>query len=228
MIFRQLFDADTCTYTYLIADSTTKRGIIVDSVLEQFERDLNLIKELGIELVYSLDTHVHADHITAAAKLRQATGCKIAYSAMSKVTAADELINDNQVIEIDGLKLKALATPGHTDCSMCYLVNNELLLTGDTLLIRGCGRTDFQQGNAAGLYENVTKKLFTLPDSTKVYPAHNYQGMTMSTIGEEKAHNPRFVGKTKAEFIELMNNLNMPKPRRMDEAVPANLQCGVI
>lgn len=226
MIFRQLFDAETFTYTYLIADAESKRGIIIDSVSERFDRDLKLIQELGIKLVYSLDTHVHADHITAAAKLRDATGCKIAYSSASKVECADELLGDEQILKIDGIQVKALATPGHTDCSMCFLVNNELILTGDALFIRGCGRTDFQQGCAATLYDNIHNKLFTLANSVKVYPGHDYQGMTMSTIGEEKNYNPRFVGKTKEEFIELMNNLNLPNPKRIDESVPANLKCG--
>jgi len=228
MIFRQLFDRDSCTYTYLIADSNSRRGVIVDPVLEYFERDSQLIKDLNIELVYVLETHVHADHITAAAKLRESTHCKIAYSNASKVECANELLSDGQIIEIDDLRIKSLTCPGHTTCSMSFLINDALVLTGDTLFIRGCGRSDFQQGDAATLYESITQKLFTLDGSTLVYPGHDYNGMLVSTIEEEKRCNPRLAGKTKEEFINLMDNLNLPDPRRINEAVPANLRCGAI
>lgn len=228
MIFRQLFDQDTWTYTYLIADSETKKAILVDSVLEQVERDLKLIRELGLTLVYCLETHVHADHITGTGKLRELTGCSGIVPEFAQVSCADRHIKDSESLQLGEITIKAIATPGHTDSHTAYLVNGTHLLTGDSLFIRGCGRTDFQSGDAGTLYDVVTQKLFTLPDDTLVYPGHDYRGHTVSTIIEEKQYNPRFVGRDRANFIQFMNNLNLPDPHKIMEAVPANERCGNI
>jgi sulfur dioxygenase len=228
MLLRQLFDHNTSTYTYLIADLTTKQAVLVDPVLEQVERDLKLIKELGLTLHYCLETHIHADHLTGTAKLRELTGCRGVVPEKAKVDCADRFIRDGEVLKVGEVKIQAIATLGHTDSHMSYLVNDKSVLTGDSLLIRGCGRTDFQSGDAGTLYDHITQKLFTLPDATKVYPGHDYRGQTFSTIGEEKQFNPRFVGQNRASFIELMNNLNLPNPKKMAEAVPANQRCGEV
>lgn len=226
MLFRQLFDPETSTYTYLIADETTQEAVLVDPVLEQVERDITLLEQLGLTLRYCLETHVHADHITGTGKLRERTGCLGIVPENAIVNCADRLIKDGEILEVGDVKIKAIATLGHTDSHMAYLVNGERLLTGDSLLIRGCGRTDFQSGNAGLLYDHITQKLFTLADQTAVYPGHDYQGRTVSTIGEEKQFNPRFVGKDRNSFIEMMNNLNLPNPKKIAEAVPANQLCG--
>jgi len=228
MIFRQLFDCESCTYTYLIADENSKQAAIIDSVLEQAERDIQLIRELGLTLKYSLETHLHADHITAAAQLKQNTDCEIVYPANSKVVNADKLINDNEIIKLGDISMTALYTPGHTDCSYSYLIDNKCVLTGDSLFIRGCGRTDFQNGDAATHYQSITQRLFTLADHVLVYPGHDYKGMTCSTIGEEKRHNPRLANKTQQEYVDIMAQLNLAKPKKIDIAVPANLHCGQI
>ena len=227
MLFRQLFDSESSTYTYLIADNNTKEAVIIDSVLEQFERDINLLKELELNLIYSLDTHIHADHITGAGKLRQATGCLSILPKNSQVKCADSYIQHGQVLQIGSVTIEGISTPGHTNSHMAYLLNNTHLLTGDALFIRGCGRTDFQGGDAGTLYDCVTQRLFTLPDETLVYPGHDYKGRTVSTIAEEKRLNPRFAGKTRDDFIQLMNNLNLPQPKKIKLAVPANQNCGV-
>lgn len=217
MLFRQLFDPETSTYTYLIADETTQEAVLVDPVLEQVERDFTLLEQLGLTLRYCLETHVHADHITGTGKLRERTGCLGIVPENAIVNCADRWIKDGEIIEIGDVKIQAIATLGHTDSHMAYLVNGDRLLTGDSLLIRGCGRTDFQSGNAGLLYDNITQKLFTLPDQTAVYPGHDYQGRTVSTIGEEKQFNPRFVGKDRNSFIEMMNNLNLPNPKKLQK-----------
>jgi glyoxylase-like metal-dependent hydrolase (beta-lactamase superfamily II) len=227
MLFRQLFDKETGTYTYLIADPKSQAAILVDSVLEQVERDLKLLKELDLKLYFCLETHIHADHITATSKLREETGCKIILPSNTNATCANRLIGDKEFLDLGDIKIQAIATPGHTDSHMAYLANNTHLLTGDCLLIRGCGRTDFQDGDPGLLYDVVTQKLFTLPDETLVYPGHDYKGLTVSTIGEEKRWNARFSGRNRNEFIHLMNNLNLPYPKKITEAVPANLQCGI-
>ncbi|MBD2446777.1 MBL fold metallo-hydrolase [Nostoc sp. FACHB-152] len=228
MLFRQLFDQDSCTYTYLIADSKTKQAVLVDSVIEQVERDLNLINQLGLKLIYCLETHIHADHITGAGKIRELTGCQGILPENTHVSCADRFIKDGEVLEIGDVQIQAIATPGHTDSHMAYLINHTHLLTGDSLFFRGCGRTDFQGGNAGAMYDAITQRLFTLPDETLVYPAHDYKGHTVSTIGEEKQWNPRLTGKSREQFIELMNNLNLPNPKKIMEAVPANQRCGNI
>ncbi len=226
MLFRQLFDAESSTYTYLIADIATKEAILVDPVLEQVERDRKLLQELGLSLRYCLETHIHADHITGTDKLREATGCLGIVPENAHATCADRHIKDGEILELGDITIEAIATPGHTDSHNAYLVNNDRVLTGDALFIRGCGRTDFQSGDAGTLYDSVTKRLFSLPDDTLVYPAHDYRGQTVSTIGEEKRLNPRFAGRDRASFIDFMANLNLPDPKKMMEAVPANEQCG--
>jgi glyoxylase-like metal-dependent hydrolase (beta-lactamase superfamily II) len=226
MLFRQLYDSESSTYTYLLADLELKEAILVDPVLEQVDRDLKLLKELGLSLRYCLETHIHADHITGTGKLRELTGCLGIVPANAHADCANHHIQDEEDLELGSIVIEAVATPGHTDSHMAYLVNGERVLTGDALFIRGCGRTDFQSGDAGTLYDSVTTRLFTLPNATLVYPAHDYRGQTVSTIGEEKQWNPRFVGRDKANFIQFMNNLNLPDPKKMMEAVPANEQCG--
>ncbi len=226
MLFRQLFDKESSTYTYLIADKITQEAILVDPVLEQLNRDLVLLDELGLKLRYCLETHLHADHITATGKLREQTGCHSILPENANVACADSYIRNGEILQIGKVQIKAIATPGHTDSHMAYLINGSRILTGDALFIRGCGRTDFQSGDAGTLYDSVTTRLFTLPDVTLVYPAHDYRGYTVSTIGEEKKWNPRFVKRDRANFIQLMNNLNLPHPKKMMEAVPANEHCG--
>lgn len=226
MLFRQLFDKEPSTYTYLIADENTKAAILVDPVLEQVERDLQLIQELGLTLHYCLETHIHADHITGTGKLRQLTGCLGIVPENAPASCADKQIKDGEILELGSIVIQAIATPGHTDSHAAYLVNNERLLTGDSLLIRGCGRTDFQNGDAGTLFDVITQKLFTLPDEILVYPGHDYKGFTVSTIGEEKQYNPRFKGHTRYSFIRFMSNLKLPNPQKMMAAVPANERCG--
>ena len=210
MLFRQLYDSESCTYTYLLADLELKEAILIDPVLEQVERDLKLLQELGLTLRYCLETHIHADHITGTGKLRELTGCWGIVPENAQAECANRHIQDRETLELGKIIVEAIATPGHTDSHMAYLVNGERVLTGDALFIRGCGRTDFQSGDAGTLYDSVTKQLFTLPDATLVYPSHDYRGHTVSTIGEEKQWNPRFVGRDRANFIQFMNNLNLP------------------
>lgn len=228
MLFRQLFDHESCTYTYLIADVEVKEAILVDAVKEQVGRDLKLLKELGLTLRYCLETHVHADHITGAGELRKATGCLAIVPTYAQVSCADRHIDDGEIITLGEIIVEALATPGHTNSHMAYLVNSSIVLTGDALFIRGCGRTDFQSGDAGTLYDSVTQRLFTLPETTLVYPGHDYRGHTLSTIAEEKRWNPRFVGRDRKRFSEFMQTLNLPSPKKMMEAVPANENCGRI
>lgn len=228
MLFRQLFDRETWTYTYLIADSVTKIAVLVDPVLEQVDRDMKLLTELGLTLNYCLETHVHADHVTGAGKLRELTGCENIVPVHAEVSCANREIHHDETLTMGKITIQAIATPGHTDSHMAYFVNGDRVLTGDALFIRGCGRTDFQSGDASTLYDSVTQHLFTLPDSTWVYPAHDYRGQTVSTIGEEKHWNPRFVDRTKTDFVEFMRNLNLPDPQKMMEAVPANQACGQV
>lgn len=226
MLFRQLYDNETSTYTYLIADETTKEAVLVDPVIEQVDRDLKLLQELGLTLRYCLETHIHADHITGTGKLRSLTGCQGIVPENASAACADRFIKHGEILRLGDIEIQAISTLGHTDSHMSYLVNGSHLFTGDSLLIRGCGRTDFQSGDPALLYDNVTQKLFTLPDETLVYPGHDYRGQTVSTIGEEKKFNPRFAGKDRASFIQLMNSLNLPDPKKIAEAVPANERCG--
>ncbi|MEL4896262.1 MBL fold metallo-hydrolase [Crocosphaera sp. Alani8] len=226
MLFRQLFDEDSSTYTYLIADRTLKQALLVDPVLEQVEGNYQLLDELGLTLEYCLETHIHADHITGTGKLRTMTGCSVIVPENAPVTCADGFMGDKQVLKLGSIIVEAIATPGHTNSHVAYFINQKILLTGDALFIRGCGRTDFQSGDPGVLYDSVTQRLFTLPDETLVYPGHDYNGNTVSTIGEEKQSNPRFVGRDRLQFITLMNNLNLPNPKKIKEAVFANQKCG--
>ncbi len=226
MLFRQLFDRESSTYTYLIANLTLKVAVLVDPVLEQVERDLKLLKELNLTLRYCLETPIHADHITGSGELRELTDCLNIVPQNARADCANRHIQDRETLTLGNIVIEAIATPGHTDSHMAYLINGDRVLTGDALFIRGCGRTDFQSGDAGTLYDSVTQKLFTLPDATLVYPAHDYRGQTVSTIGEEKRWNSRFAGRERASFIRLMNNLNLPDPKKMMEAIPANELCG--
>ncbi len=226
MLFRQLFDSATSTYTYLVADPQTAEAVLIDPVLEQVERDVTLLNQLGLTLRYCLETHVHADHITGAAELRQQTGCVGVVPKRAQVECADQFIGDRDRLQVGAVEIEAIATPGHTDSHMAYLINSSHLLTGDSLLIRGCGRTDFQSGDAGTLFDAITQRLFTLPDNTLVYPGHDYRGHTVSTIGEEKRWNPRLAGQSRDTFIQLMNGLNLPSPKKIAEALPANERCG--
>jgi len=224
---KQLFDRESCTYTYLLIDSETREGAIIDGVLETYERDMQIINELGVELLYAIETHAHADHITSAGKIREATGAKLVYGESSGIQAIDVPLRDGESITLGHYRITAISTPGHTSGCTCYF-SDGMLFSGDTLLIRGCGRTDFQNGDPGMLYDSITRKLFVLADDTIVYPAHDYNGRTSSTIGEEKAWNPRLAGgRTRDSFIELMNNLNLDMPKRINEAVPANMKIGI-
>ena len=225
--FRQLFDQDTWTFTYLLWDLDTREGVIIDPVREQFERDLCLVGELGVRMVYALDTHVHADHVTSLGMLREEMGLQTAVGEPSGVPCADIMLNDGYTLGFGRHTLTALATPGHTDACTSFKVEN-MVFTGDALLIRGCGRTDFQQGDPEMLYRSITQKLYALPDETLVYPGHDYNGKSVSTIGEEKQYNARIPStQTESDFAELMNSLNLPRPKHIDEAVPANMGCGI-
>jgi len=227
MNIKQLFDADSSTYSYLLWDSVSKEAALIDPVKEQIERDVEVINGLGLKLKYTLETHIHADHITGAGELRKRFGSKVAMHAKSGSTCADMLLNEGDVIQLGNAEIYMLYTPGHTDTDISYLIQYAVF-TGDALLIEGCGRTDFQSGDAATLYESITNKLFSLPDKTLVYPCHDYDGRTHSTIGHEKASNPRLGGgKSKAEFVAIMNDLVLDPPRRIEIAVPGNLGCGL-
>ena len=228
MLFRQLFDPETSTYTYLIADPSSPAAALVDPVLAQVERDYKLLNELGLTLHYCLETHIHADHITGSGKLRELTECQTVVPANATAPCADRVIYPDQILTVGSVAIRAIETHGHTDSHMAYLVNGTHLLTGDGLLIRGCGRTDFQGGDAGTLYDHITQRLFTLPEDTRVYPGHDYRGHTVSTIGEEKRFNPRLAGRSRAEFIALMAGLNLPDPKQIMAAVPANEHCGHI
>jgi sulfur dioxygenase len=225
MIFRQWFDAESSTYTYLLGDERTRQAVLIDPVREQVERDLAQLRELDLNLAYALDTHTHADHVTAAGTLRERTGAQTVGGA-SAAPCASVHLRDGEVLRVGDLEIRAIETPGHTDDSLCYLVG-ERLFSGDALLIRAVGRTDFQNGSAEQLYDSITRKLFSLPDDTQVFPAHDYHGLTVSTIGEEKRFNARIAGRSREEFVKIMGSLNLPAPRKLDEAVPANRACGM-
>lgn len=226
MLFRQLFDAESSTYTYLIADEETRQAALIDPVLEQVERDVKLVGELGLKLVVVLETHVHADHITGAGALRERTGAKVVASRRG-APCVDVHVGEGETVRVGGLEVKVLETPGHTDDSLSFLVEGKLF-TGDALLVRGTGRTDFQNGDPGQLYDAITTRLFTLPDATEVYPGHDYAGHAMSTVGEEKRLNPRLAGRTREEFITFMKNRQVPPPKKLDVAVPANRACGAV
>ena len=222
----QLFDAASSTYTYVLFDENTREAVIIDPVDEQVERDLATLRQYGLKLLWTIETHAHADHITSAGLLAEHAGARTAAPAGCGITTAAVQLEHGDLIHFGQESLRALHTPGHTAGSMSYVWRDHVF-TGDTLLINGCGRTDFQSGSAAALYHSITQVLFALPDATTVWPAHDYQGRTHSSIGAEKAGNARIAGKTEAEFVAIMDALNLPRPKRIDEAVPANLTSGI-
>ncbi len=228
MLFRQLFDASSSTYTYLLADEASHEALLIDPVFEQASRDLALLDELGLQLKLVVDTHAHADHITAAWLLKQKTGCKIAISVSAGAENVDLLLENGQHFGVQGVELEARATPGHTSgCTSFVLAQQQMVFTGDALLIRGCGRSDFQQGDPARLYHSITEQIFSLPDDYAVYPAHDYNGRTRSSIAEEKSYNPRVGGgANERDFVEYMKAMQLPHPKKIDEALPNNLRSG--
>lgn len=232
MIFRQLFEPQSSTYTYLVACEETRQAALIDPVIETVDRDLSILDELGLTLKFTLETHIHADHVTGAARLRERTGSKAAVPEKSRAGHADVPVREGEAIAVGKLTIEPLYTPGHTDDHHAYLVHSAdggRVFTGDALMIDGCGRTDFQNGDAATLYRSVHEKIFRLPDDTLVYPGHDYQQRFVSSVAQEKARNPRLGGdKTLEEFIAIMAALNLPRPKKMDVAVPANRECGEV
>ena len=226
MLFRQLFDSVSGTYTYVIASRRGGEALIIDPVLEKVERYLQLVRELDLKLVKAVDTHLHADHITGLGALRDRTQCVTVMGEQTRADVVSMRVTEGDRVQIEGVSLDVLYTPGHTDDSYSYLLNDRVF-TGDTLLIRGTGRTDFQNGSPYAQYDSIFNKLLKLPDETLIYPAHDYKGETVSSIGEEKRYNPRLQVKSIDEYADLMNNLNLPNPKMMDVAVPANLQVGL-
>ncbi|WP_373047516.1 MBL fold metallo-hydrolase [Vulgatibacter sp.] len=230
MIFRQLFEEESSTYTYLFGCEETGTAVLLDPVMETFDRDLAAVRDLGLRLACTLETHVHADHITSGCKLRRATGSRIVVPPVQGLECADQLIEEGKPLQVGGLTFRAIFTPGHTDHHHAYLVEwggVPRVFTGDALLIDGCGRTDFQSGDAETLWHSIHQKIFTLPDDTLVYPAHDYQHRHVSTVAQERERNPRLGGsRTREEFVGIMANLGLPYPKKMDLAVPANMKCG--
>lgn len=227
MLFRQLFDRESSTYTYLIASRKGGEALLIDPVIEHTQTYLQLIEQLDLHLVLAADTHTHADHITALGNLRDASTCATMIGAQAKSDCASATFSDGEKLRIDGVELTALYTPGHTDDSYSFVMDDRIF-TGDILLIRGTGRTDFQNGNPHQAYDSLFNRILTLPDDMLVYPAHDYKGWTVSTIGEERRFNPRLQVGSAEEYAEIMNNLNLPNPKLMDVAVPANLRCGKV
>lgn len=225
MLFRQLFDAESSTYTYLLASRPGGEALILDPVLEQADAYLQLIRELDLKLVLAVDTHTHADHVTALGKLREATACVTMMGERTRAECVSAQFKDGEKLKLDGVELRALYTPGHTDESFSFVMPDRVF-TGDVLLIRGTGRTDFQNGDPYASYDSIFNRLLKLPDDTRVYPGHDYKGWTVSTIGEERRFNPRLQVKDAAAYAALMNSLKLPNPQLMDVAVPANLRCG--
>ena len=226
MIFRQLFDHTSHTYTYLLAERRGGEALLIDPVLENADRYVRLLQELEAKLVLAVDTHIHADHITALGTFREQTGCASAMGAMTRAECVSVHFREGEKLCVDNLHLNILYTPGHTDDSYSFVLPDRVF-TGDTLLIRGTGRTDFQNGDPGAQYDSLFNKLLKLPEDTLVYPAHDYNGMTVSTIGEERRHNPRLQVPGRQAYIDLMNGLQLDDPRLMDIAVPANRACGL-
>ena len=227
MIFRQLFDKNSSTYTYLIASKKGREALIIDPVLKNIDIYIEALNKLNLNLVKVIDTHIHADHVTAAGKLRDKTQCVIIMGEHTPADAVEIKVKDEEIIKLDHLKIKALYTPGHTSDSFSFLMDN-YLFSGDTLLINGTGRTDFQNGNSKDAYNSLFNRLLKLPDETLLYPAHDYKGETVSTIGKEKKFNPRLQVRNVEEYIEIMKNLNLKKPAEIDFNVASNLKLGAL
>ena len=223
MIFRQLFDSTSCTYTYIISSGIGREALIIDPVIEHTDEYIKVLEKLNLKLVKVIDTHIHADHITGLNELNKRTSCTRIMGENSRSEVIDIKIKDSEKITIEKIELKAIYTPGHTDCSYSYLMKDRVF-TGDTLLINGTGRTDFQNGSSYDAYDSLFNKLLKLPENTLVYPAHDYNGKKYSTIENEKINNPRLQVSSKEEYAEIMNNLNLSNPKMMDIAVPANLK----
>ena len=225
MIFKQLFDKHSSTYTYMIASARGREALIIDPVLENIETYINLLKEFDLKLVKVIDTHIHADHITGALQLNKETNCSTIMGEHTPSDAVEIKVKDNEVINIDDLRIRAIYTPGHTSDSYSFILD-DYLFSGDTLLINGTGRTDFQNGSAGDAYNSIFNKLLKLPEETLLYPAHDYNGKKVSTIGNEKKFNPRLQVSSKNEYVEIMNNLNLPKPQFMEKNVSRNIKLG--
>lgn len=226
----QLFDPVSSTFSYLLFDEASRQAVMIDPVLEQVERDLAAIAEHGLTLRWCIETHAHADHVTGTGRLAQRLGARTAAPTHCEIPVAEHQVFDGDVLRFGAESLTALHTPGHTAGSTCYLWEHggrRALFSGDTLLIEGCGRTDFQGGGARALYRSITQRLFTLPDDTLVFPGHDYKGRTVSSIGHEKQSNPRLAGRSEAEFVGIMDTLNLPRPKLIDVAVPANRRLGL-
>jgi glyoxylase-like metal-dependent hydrolase (beta-lactamase superfamily II) len=229
MVFRQLFDPETSTYTYLLADERTRDAVLIDPVLEQLERDATLLRELELRLLFVLDTHVHADHVTASGRLREALRARVGVGSAAGVAGADLVLEDGARVRFGSHRIEVRATPGHTSGCVTYVCEGEgMAFTGDALLIRGCGRTDFQEGDPRALFRSVRERIFALPERTLLYPGHDYRGRTATTVAEEMRFNPRLgLGRSEDDFVAIMAGLKLAYPKRMDEAVPANLRCGL-
>jgi len=225
MLFHQLFDKNSSTYTYLIASAKGREALIIDPVLENIGQYIKLLNELDLKLVKVIDTHIHADHITAASKLKDATNCTTIMGEHTPSDAVEVKVKDNEIIYVDKLEIKVIYTPGHTKDSYSFLMD-DYLFSGDTLLINGTGRTDFQGGNSEDSYNSIFNRLLKLPEETLLYPAHDYNGQTVSTIGKEKKFNPRLQVNSVNEYIDIMNNLNLSKPKLMDINVASNIKLG--
>jgi glyoxylase-like metal-dependent hydrolase (beta-lactamase superfamily II) len=226
----QLFDPVSSTFSYLLFDPVSREAAMIDPVLEQVERDLGAIAEHGLTLRWCIETHAHADHVTGTGRLALQLGAQSAAPTHCEIPVAEHQVVDGDVLRFGAESMTALHTPGHTVGSTCYLwqhAGRHVLFSGDTLLIEGCGRTDFQGGGAKALYRSITQRLFTLPDDTLVFPGHDYKGRTESSIGHEKRHNPRLAGRSEAEFVAIMDALNLPRPKLIDVAVPANRRLGL-
>ena len=223
MIFEQLFDTKSSTYTYIISSGKGREALIIDPVIEHTDEYIKILKNLDLKLVKVIDTHIHADHISALNELKKRTNCTRIMGEKSKSEVIDLRIKDGETIKVESIELKAIYTPGHTDCSYSYLMNDRVF-TGDTLLINGTGRTDFQNGSSQDAYDSLFNKLLKLPEKTLVYPAHDYNGKKNSTIENEKNNNPRLQVSSKEEYVEIMNNLNLENPKMLDVAVPSNLK----
>jgi sulfur dioxygenase len=228
MIFRQLFDPQSSTYSYLLADAEAGEALLIDPVFDEAPRDAALLRELGLKLLYTLETHIHADHVSGAWNLKRRVASRIVVSAESGAEGADRYLKDGETVQFGSRYLQMRATPGHTKGCCTYVLDDQTMaFTGDCLLIRGCGRTDFQQGDARAMYRSVHERIFSLPDTCLVYPAHDYRGLMVSSVGEERRFNPRLGGElSEDDFVGYMNNLGLPHPKQMDIAVPANLKCG--